>query len=237
MPMPRLLWFLTLFYAVFIVLASWFSPWFVRLFSIDVNAGDILFPLSYLLSNVITEVYGYKSTRRVIWYGLIFYLAFMTYEQIVIHMPNPDYPTHNAVIDALLVFKPLVFVVTVVGYLISQPLNAYCIAKLKVKWCGHYLWLRFFITSAVAISINTLIVAQVTAYDNAEFTALKMPIISLWYFNIAYVLFGVFLAMLLATWLKRYERLDIYDTRTRFNFFKLEANYTDGDNHFNARQA
>ena len=46
-------------------------------------------------------------------------------------------------IDDLLVFKPLVFIVTVVGYLLSQPLNAYCVAKLKVKWHGRYMWLRF----------------------------------------------------------------------------------------------
>ena len=57
-PIPKLLWFLTLFYAAFIVLANWFNPWFVRLFDVDVNAGIVLFPLSYLLIDVVTEVYG-----------------------------------------------------------------------------------------------------------------------------------------------------------------------------------
>ena len=60
---PKYLWFLTLAYSMVIVLANWFDPRLIRVFSLDTDAGTLIFPLTFLLSDLITEIYGYKHAK------------------------------------------------------------------------------------------------------------------------------------------------------------------------------
>src|SRR5262245_18687209 len=98
---PDWLWFLTLTYAMVIELTNWFDPRLINI-GLDTDAGTLIFPLTFLLSDLITEVYGYKYARRAIWCGFLFNALFIIYGQIVIHMPSPSYPTNNDMFDTLL---------------------------------------------------------------------------------------------------------------------------------------
>ncbi len=69
---PKYLGFLTLAYTVLLLLANWFDPRLIQLFGFTTDAGTLIFPLTFLLSDLITEVYGYKYTRRAIWCGFCF---------------------------------------------------------------------------------------------------------------------------------------------------------------------
>lgn len=100
-PWPTYLGFLTLSYVVVILLSNWFDVRIIHFEKIDMDAGSILFPLTFILSDLITEVYGYKHARRAIWCGFLFNSLFVVYGQLIIHFPSPSYPTQNAQFDAL----------------------------------------------------------------------------------------------------------------------------------------
>src|SRR5260221_13755082 len=110
------LWFLTLSYSMVMALANWFDPRLITLFGLTTDAGTLIFPLTFLLSDLITEVYGYKQARRAIWCGFLFNAIFILYGQLVIHMPSPDYPTHNDSFDTLLAMNVRIIIASRISY-------------------------------------------------------------------------------------------------------------------------
>src|SRR5580698_9806122 len=137
---PRYLWFLTLSYCMIIVLVNLFDGRLVHLFSLDTDAGTLIFPLTFLLSDLITEVYGYQQARRAIWCGFLFNLIFILYGQIVIHLPSPDYAIiNNNKFDEIMAMNIRIIIASMLSYLCSEPLNSFIMAKLKIYFSGHKL--------------------------------------------------------------------------------------------------
>ena len=229
---PKYLWFLILSYAMVIVLANWFDARLIHIFGLDTDAGTLIFPLTFLLSDLITEVYGYKQARRAIWCGFLFNAVFLIYGQIVIHLPGPSYATQNALFDTLLATSTRIIFASTISYFISEPANAFIMAKLKLKMHGKYLALRFVLSTAVASGFDSAIFGTLAFYGTMSNTNLIALILTMWFFKVLVEIIGLPLSIRLTHKLKKAEQLDIYDKNTKFNIFKLNANYTIGDNEF-----
>jgi uncharacterized integral membrane protein (TIGR00697 family) len=226
------LWFLTLSFTAVILLANWFDPRLVKVFGLTTDAGTLIFPLTFLLSDLITEVYGYKHARRAIWCGFLFNIVFILYGQLVIHLPNPDFPTHNAMFDAMLALNFRIIVASITSYLISEPLNSLVMAKLKIKTHGRYLGLRFLSSTVVASGVDSFVFSVIAFYGVMSNHHLLQLILTMWLIKVAIELIGLPISVRLAKKLKQIEHVDIYDTRTDFNLFSLDAKYSEKDNHY-----
>src|ERR1700736_166731 len=90
---PKYLWFLILSYSMMIAISNWFDSRLILLFGISISPGAMSFPFTFLISDIITEVYGYKNARKAIWAAFLFNIIFLAYGQIVIHMPSPSFAT------------------------------------------------------------------------------------------------------------------------------------------------
>lgn len=229
---PGYLWFLTLTYAMVIVLANWFDPRLINIFGLDTDAGTLIFPFTFLLSDLITEVYGFKYARRAIWCGFLFNALFILYGQIVIHMPSPNYPTNNEMFDTLLTTNFRIILASGISYIISEPLNSFIMAKLKIKMNGHYLGIRFVASTIVASGTDSLFFGLIAFYGMMSNTNLLSLILTMWFIKVFIEILGLPISIRLAKKLKRFEQLDIYDKRTNFNVFSLDTHYTDKDNEF-----
>src|SRR5688572_13040806 len=91
LPQPKYLWFLVLSYTMVLVLANWFDARLIQIFSFNTDGGTLIFPLTFLLSDLITEVYGYQQARRAIWCGFLFNIFFILYGLAITHLPSPDF--------------------------------------------------------------------------------------------------------------------------------------------------
>jgi len=229
---PSYLWFLTLTYTMVIVLANWFDPRLIHIFGLDTDAGTLIFPFTFLLSDLITEVYGFKHARRAIWCGFLFNALFIIYGQIVIHMPSPDYPTNNKNFDTLLATNIRIILASVISYLISEPLNSMIMAKLKIKMKGHYLGIRFVSSTIVASGTDSLIFGIIAFYGTMNNANLTSLIFCMWLIKVFIEIVGLPISIRLAKKLKKLEELDIYDKKTNFTIFSLNADYTEKDNEF-----
>jgi uncharacterized integral membrane protein (TIGR00697 family) len=231
-PFPRFLWFLSLAYTMVIVLANWFDPRLIDIFGLNTDAGTLIFPLTYLLSDVITEVYGYKHARRAIWAGFLFNAVFVLYGFIVTHMPSPSYPTINPLFDKLLTFNVRIILASAISYLTSEPLNSFIMAKLKIKMHGRFMGIRFVASTIIASGTDSIIFGVIAFYglmSNYNLTAL---ILTMWLIKVAVEILGLPISIKIAKKLKKMELLDIYDRRTKFNIFSLDAKYVSHDNEF-----
>lgn len=233
LPQPRYLWFLILSYCMVMVLANWFDARLIHIFGLDTDAGTLIFPLTFLLSDLITEVYGYQNARRAIWCGFLFNFIFIVYGQIVIHLPSPDYAVaNNNKFADILGMNARIILASMISYLCSEPLNSFIMAKLKMKFSGHLLALRFVASTLIASGADSFIFGTLAFGGLMSQKELLLLIVTMWGFKVVIEIFGLPISLYLTSWLKKSENLDIYDYKTNFNLFSLTVNYTEKENRY-----
>lgn len=232
---PNLLWFLTLSFAMIIVLSNWFDARLIHIFGLDTDAGTLVFPFTFLLSDLITEVYGFKHARRAIWCGFLFNAIFIIYGQIIVRLPSPEYATNNAIFDSLLVVNARIIIASTISYLCSEPMNSMIMAKLKIKMSGRYLGLRFVSSTVIASGIDSLLFGCIAFYGAMSNYHLFFFIVTMWLIKVFIEILGLPISIKLTKKLKAIEQLDTYDKKTDFNLFTLDTKYSDADNEYHVR--
>lgn len=230
---PRYLWFLMLTYSMVIVLANWFDARLISLAGFVTDAGTLIFPLTFLLCDLITEVYGYKQARLAIWCGFLFNALFILYGQLVIHMPSPAFETNNALFDQLLAMNTRIIFASCISYFSSEPLNSYLLAKLKIKMQGRHMAARFVSSTLIASGVDSIIFGVIGFYGTMHDKHLLAFITTMWTIKVLIEIAGLPLSLHLAKKLKKLEQLDIYDAHTHFTMLDLNVAYSAKDNHFN----
>ena len=121
------------------------------------DAGTITFPFAYMLGDVLTEVWGYKTTRRVIWLTLLCNILLVICTQIGVWLPSPDYLAESeAVYNAMFSYVPRIVLASLTGFLLGELSNAWLMERIKLKTRGRRLWVRTIGSSAVAYVFDSL---------------------------------------------------------------------------------
>lgn len=229
---PKFLWFLMLAYAVVIILANWVDARLVAIGPIITDGGTLIFPLTFLISDMITEVYGYKNARRAIWCGFLFNSIAIFYCLIITGLPSPTFANNNDVFDQMLTINFRITAASTLSYIISEPLNSMIMAKLKIKTAGKFMWLRFICSTLFASGVDSFVFGILAFCYTMSFHYLLMLILSMWGIKVLIELVGLPVSVSLSNTLKRIEHLDMYDDNTKFNVFSLDADYQSQANHF-----
>jgi uncharacterized integral membrane protein (TIGR00697 family) len=162
------LWFLTLSYTVVIILSNWFDARLIQISFFVTDAGTLVFPLSFLLANIITEVYGLKAARTAIWCGFLFNSLFILYAQLIIHLPSPAFQTQNAAYDTVLSLNFRILMASMTSYLVSEPMNAWVMNAMKIKMHGKHQALRFFLVSLLVSIIDSSLFSILAFYQQMK---------------------------------------------------------------------
>jgi uncharacterized integral membrane protein (TIGR00697 family) len=190
--------------------------------SIIIDGGAILFPLVYILGDVLTEVYGYKYARRAIWTGFgVMLLAILCFTVVRYLPPAADYHDQMSY-EAVLGFFPRIVAASLVAYLVGEFLNAYVLAKLKIKTKGKKLWLRLIGSTVVGEFFDTIIFCLIAFGGVIGASDMMIYIAVGWLFKV-----GVEIIMLPVTYrvirfLKRQEKADFYDKKSDFSPFSAK---------------
>ncbi len=228
---PKALWFLMLSYSMVLVFANWFAARLITFHGFTTDGGTLLFPLTFIITDMITEVYGYKHARRAIWAGFLFNLLFLGYGHLITLFPAPDYYQSASNFDQVIAMSGRLVLASLVSYLCAEPLNIYLIAKLKI-WCeGRKMALRFVFSTVAAAAIDTLIFCSLAFGGVVPIDELAIFMLTMWLLKVAIEVIGLPFSVRLAKYLKKYEQLDIYDTHTEFTLLSLEGNYNNSANH------
>lgn len=215
------------------VLSNWFDMRLVKIFSLTTDAGTLIFPLTFILSDLITEVYGYQQARRAIWCGFLFNGIFILYGQLVIALPSPDYAViNNQKFDDMLFMNLRIIIASMCSYFCSEPLNALVMAKLKILCKGKMLSLRYMASTSLASGVDSLIFGIIAFAGFMSYKNLVILIVTMWFLKVLIELLGLPISLSITRKLKRLECLDIYDNRTNFSLFRLQVDYTEKDNQY-----
>lgn len=121
------------------------------------DAGTITFPFAYMLGDVLTEIWGYRTARKIIWLTFVCNIILVICTQIGVWLPSPEYldETANAY-NHIYSYVPRIVLGSLAGFLLGELSNAWFMEKLKIKTRGRRLWLRTIGSSAIGYMFDTL---------------------------------------------------------------------------------
>ena len=189
--------------------------------SIILPAGLLLFPITYLLGDVLTEVYGFAASRRVIWMGMIcnLFMAFMCW--IAISLPALDSWEKTEAYAQILSSSSRLMVISVFTYFMGELTNAYIVSKLKVRMQGRFFWARALCGSWIGEGIETGLFIPLAFYGSMPNEELLRLALFYYSFKVLYAICAMPIASKLVKILKHREKIDIYDKETNFNPFTI----------------
>lgn len=195
----------------------------------EFDAGTILFPLSYIFGDILTEVYGYKRSRRIIWMGMIMAILMAGLFSLVAYLPASENWAFQDSYMNILGQTPRIVLASVIAYFAGEFSNSYILAKIKIWMKGRKLWVRTILSTLVGEGIDTVLFVLIAFYGvdfgcGADCNSVLATIIfSNYVFKVGVEILFTPFTYLIVRFLKKNEGVDVYDTDTNFNPFKLEV--------------
>lgn len=218
----RYLDLITALFVVVLIVSNIASTKVVLLGPFTFDGGTLLFPLAYIFGDVLTEVYGYKKSRRVIWTGFFLLLLSTLTLGLVGTLPAPadEFSQKSAeAFSTILGLVPRIVLASLVAYFVGEFVNSYILAKLKVATNGRWLALRTIGSTLVGQGLDTAIFLLIAFYGVWDNNLLWTVFVSNYIFKVGIEVLFTPLTYTVVGFLKRTEQEDYYDRNTNFNPF------------------
>lgn len=191
-----------------------------------IGCGIFVFPVSYIFGDVLTEVYGYARSRRVIWIGFASAaLASLMFFIADVMPPSPDWP-HQAAFHAILGQLPRVVAASLVAYVIGEFANSFVLAKLKVATGGKHLWMRTIGSTIAGQAIDSALFYPLAFFGgDGGWSMAQVAEVAFNNYLIKCAVETLFtpLTYVVVNRLKRAEKEDVFDVETDFNPLHLKG--------------
>lgn len=185
------------------------------------DGGTLLFPLTYIFGDILTEVYGYGRNRRVVWTGFLAIFLMAVLFSVVAILPYPADWTNQAAYDSILGQTPRIVLASCLAFLAGSFLNSYILAKMKIWSTGKRLWMRTIGSTLAGEGADTAIFCLVAFHGAMPNDLLFSIIVSNYVFKVLVEVGCTPLTYAVVGWLKRAENEDHYDQGTDFSPFAL----------------
>ncbi len=187
------------------------------------GAGILFFPLSYVLGDILTEVYGYGRARRCIWAGFaaLLFMAFMSFVVVALP-PAPDWP-HQAAYEQVFGQVPRIVAASIVAFWAGEFANSYVLARMKVWTRGKHLWSRTIGSTFVGQGVDSLIFYPLAFWGVWEDSLLLQVLLIQWALKVGWEVLLTPVTYAVVGALKRREGVDVYDEATDFTPFRTRV--------------
>jgi queuosine precursor transporter len=204
----------------------------IRVGPVTLTGALLIFSISYIFGDILTEVYGYARARQVIWIGFTcnllavmgFYTAGLLPPAPEWSLPGFDTPqAAQGAYDAILGFTPLILLASLAAYLSGEFLNAFVLAKLKLATRGRWLWVRTIGSTLVAQVVDTGLFVTILVFGGLYPAQAALAIIvGEWLSKVTYEVLATPVTYKIVNFLKRVENVDYFDWDTNFNPLVLD---------------
>jgi hypothetical protein len=188
---------------------------------VQMDGGNILFPISYIFGDILVEVYGYARSRRVIWLGFAANAMAALVFSLVVALPAvPDWDLQTA-FSQILGQTPRVVLASLCAFLCGEFMNSYIMAKMKLWSRGRWLWTRTLGSTIVGEFADSALFTLIAFAGVWSGETIAKVILGNYLFKVAYEALATPLTYAVVGALKRAEHEDFYDRETKFNPFAL----------------
>jgi uncharacterized integral membrane protein (TIGR00697 family) len=183
-------------------------------------AAIFVFPVSYIFGDVLTEVYGYRWARRVIWLGFVCNLIFVFFVWVGLKLPPAPFWQKQQAYQSILGYAPRLLAASICGYIVGEFANSFVLSKMKILTRGRWLWSRTISSTIVGEGLDTAIFITLAYIGTSDF--IPLMILYHWLMKTFIEAAATPLTYLVVNYLKRKEALDTYDYETSFSPFSLK---------------
>jgi uncharacterized integral membrane protein (TIGR00697 family) len=184
---------------------------------LTLTAGIVIFPISYVIGDVLTEVWGYAAARRVIWLGFACNALMVLAVWIGGELPAAPFWSGQAAYQEILGHTPRILLASFAAYLVGEFANAFVLAKLKIATSGRWLWLRTIGSTVVGQGLDSMVFVTLAFAGAVPAGVLTAIVAGQWAVKVAYEAAATPLTYAAVAWLKSREQVDTFDYDTDFN--------------------
>ena len=182
-------------------------------------AAIVIFPLSYIFGDILTEVYGYRWARRVIWLGFFCNLLFVLFAWVGQILPPAPFWKGQEAYENILGYTPRLLAASFVGYLVGEFANSFVLAKMKILTRGRWLWSRTIGSTIVGQGLDSLIFITLAFIGTPSFVIIM--VLYHWLAKTVIEAMATPFTYVMVNFLKKKEAIDTYDYQTNFNPFSI----------------
>jgi len=165
-PQTDSLWMLILAYSLILIMANLLDARLIQLGPVFTDAGTLIYPLTFLLTGMITEVYDYRFAKQAIIAGFLANLFYLGYSQLVVHLPSPAHAPQNAAFAIVFSWNLKIWVASVISYFSAETLNVVWLSRLTRRFSGQHFPLRLFCVIVASTLVDTVIFSALAFYGS-----------------------------------------------------------------------
>ena len=168
------------------------------------DAGTITFPFAYMLGDVLTEIWGYRTSKKIIWLTFVCNIIMVVCTQIGVWLPSPDYLQAEAMAyNSVFSYVPRIVIASLTGFLLGELSNAWLMERIKILTAGRWLWFRTIASSAIGYLFDTLPFVLVAFLGVVSTHDLLMMILFQYCMKLSIeIVFGTPMAYAVIRWIK-----------------------------------
>jgi uncharacterized integral membrane protein (TIGR00697 family) len=195
----------------------------VNIYGFSFGAGVLFFPISYIFNDVLTEVYGYARSRKVIWagFGALIFASFMSW--FVRKLPPDPNWQYQSAYDIVFGQTPRIVIASITAFWAGEFTNSFVLAKMKLLTRGRFLWTRTIGSTIAGEAVDSLIFYPVAFYGFWTNELLLKVMITNYAIKVGWEAVITPVTYKFVNFLKRAENEDYYDWDTDFNPFKVQV--------------
>jgi uncharacterized integral membrane protein (TIGR00697 family) len=210
---------ITVIFITCLVTANIIAVKVISLGPFTLPAAIFVFPISYIFGDVLTEVYGYRTARRVIWLGFICNLIFVFFAWIGQILPSAAFWGDQQAYISILGVTPRILAASFCGYLVGEFANSYILSRMKILTKGRWLWSRTIGSTIIGQALDTSLFITIGYIGTGA--SVPTMILNHWVCKVGIEVIFTPVTYIIVNWLKRKESIDTYDYQAKYNPFTI----------------
>lgn len=210
-----------LLFTVCLIIANIIAQKTITVFGFTTTAGILVFPVSYIVNDLIAEVWGYRKARLIIWYGFLMNFFVVVIFQLSIHLPGNAYFQHQEAFALVLGASARITVASFIAFLVGSFVNAWVMSRMKVVQRGKGFSIRAVVSTFAGEGIDSIIFFMVAFVGVMPFPVLLELTLHVALLKTAYEILVLPLTIVIVKKIKAMEQTDVFDEGVSYNPFKL----------------
>lgn len=210
-----------LLFTVCLIVANIIEQKLIMIGPVEATAGLLIFPISYIVNDLIAEVWGFRKVRLIIWYGFFMNFLAVFVFRLSIWVPGSENFTHGEAFDLVLGNTMRITIASFVAFLTGSFLNAYVMSKMKIIQQGRGFSIRAVVSTLLGEGADSIVFFIIAFYGVIPNNDLLILVGTQTAMKTAYEILVLPLTNLIVRWVKKKEEVDVYDAGISYNPFKI----------------
>lgn len=194
-----------------------------RIGGFEFGAGILLFPLSYIFGDILTEVYGYARARRAVWSGFTALLFASLVSWFIVKLPPAPHWHLQSAYEAVFSMTPRIALSSLVAFFAGEFSNSFVLAKMKIQTKGRFLWIRTIGSTIIGEGVDSLLFYPLAFWGLWENELVVRVLITNYFLKVAWEVIMTPFTYKVVNFLKKKEAEDFYDRHTNFTPFSVKV--------------